>query len=111
MERQAEAKAPATPTVKLQSPTSLFSDTGKTFTLRREIAPAAQPRERDWNAIARDFLNQPGDVTPLGESEPFTMIDTTRASEFVAGQGAQNWSELKREAVTAAKERNRRARR
>ena len=111
MEPRKEVKPLANPTVTLQSPATLFSDSGKTFTLRRELPPEAQPPQRDWPTIARDFLSKPGDIQPLGANEPFNMLDTTRSSEFVAGQGAQNWSELKKEAVAAAKDRNKRARR
>lgn len=100
------------PTVVLQaSPAALFSDAGKTFSLMGELPVQAAPKkERTWKEIACDFLNKTNDLQPLSPSDPFKMLDTTRAEEFIAGGGAQNWNELRKAALEDSKDKVRKYR-
>jgi hypothetical protein len=102
------------PKVSVGSLSDLFSSEAKSFKLRKDTPDENEatptPGPRDWKQIAFTFLSQPSDISPLGDPQPFRLIDTTRASEFVAGRGSQKWNELRKEALDASREKHRRAR-
>jgi hypothetical protein len=101
----------AEPKVSIGALSDLFSAEAKSFKLRNDTpAEEDQPQTlglRDWKQIAFDFLSQSSDIAPLADPQTFVEIDTTRAAEFAAGQGSQNWHELREAALRAAKEKHR----
>ena len=108
-ERKPLVKPKANPTVVLQAtPAALFSDAGKTFSLRSAlpVQDAAPVKERDWKQIACDFLSRNDELEPLSSGDP----DTSRAAEFIAGGGAQNWNELRKAALEDSKDKARKYR-
>ena len=109
-ERKPLVKPKENPTVVVQNPAALFSDAGKTFSLRRELPVQTVRKTRDWKQIACDFLSETNELEPLSQGDAFSMLDTSKAGEFVAGGGMQNWNELRKEALDSSKEKVRKSR-
>ena len=81
----------------------LFSDEGKSFSLRKPDEDVKVQKVKTWNEIALEFLSEPYDIQPLAQEESFNEIDTARAYEFVAGQGSENWQELRKKVLEDSK--------
>lgn len=95
------------------NPNLLFNDEGKSFSIRSEeqIEENILPKAKEWKEIAFDFLNDSETPLDIGNNISFADIDTTRANEFVAVNGANNWGEIRRKAIESSKEKKKRARR
>lgn len=84
---------------------------GKSFSFRDEtVKQDIIPQAKEWKQIAFDFLSNENDYLDIGPNDYFEDLDTTRAEEFVVGQGAANWGEIRRKALENSKEKKRRAR-
>lgn len=90
----------------------LFVNNGESFSFRDNSVKQEEvlPQVKDWKQIAFDFLNEKNDYLDIGPNEYFDDLDTHRAEEFVVGQGATNWGEIRRKALEDSKEKKRRAR-
>ena len=90
---------------------SLFDEEGRTFTFRKPGTSTENtiPKTKDWHQIAYDFLSNPSESLDISTNDSFQSIDVSRASEFVAGQGATNWGEVRRQTLESSKEKRRRA--
>lgn len=83
---------------------------GRAFSFRSDFnVQETELHVKDWKQIAFDFLNNSNDVINIGPDDFYDDLDTTRASEFVAGQGATNWGEIRRKAIESSKELKRRS--
>lgn len=91
---------------------SLFTNDAKSFSLRKDddkdelvVKPA-----KDWKQISYDFLNCKNDLQPLGPLDSYSLLDTSRSEEFVAGQGTPNWGNLRRIVLDDSKDKKKRVR-
>lgn len=91
-------------------PHAIYNE-GKTFSfLDKSDNQDKLPQAKDWKQIAFDFLSNNDEFLDIGTNDSFEDIDTTRADEFVVGQGATNWGEIRRKAIENSKEKKRRSR-
>ena len=88
---------------------SLFTDDGKDFSFRTGKEEEKAPIAKDWKQISFDFLNHQKDIEPFGPMESYSLLDTTRCEEFVAGQGTSNWGNLRKTVIENSRDKKRKA--
>lgn len=90
----------------------LFASDAKNFSFRATNITEEEPiqsQAKEWSQIAYEYLDNSSDIEPLGPTESFNFIDTRKAEIFVAGNGANNWGEIRRVALNDAKEKRHRS--
>lgn len=99
-----------------QKKTATFSESGNKFSLfgndtQLKINNLGEENvvivKRDFEQIARDFLNREDDIKPFGPTDPFEYIPTKHSSGFIAGNGVFEWKEIKKKAKSECKENKR----
>mgnify|MGYP006920202649 CR=1 FL=1 len=68
------------------------------------------PKQKSWEEISESFLSKTELIELPAPSESFEMIDTTRSREFVKGNNAESWNEVRKKAHQDSKDKRRRAR-
>ncbi|KAH0790339.1 hypothetical protein GPJ56_005635 [Histomonas meleagridis] len=88
---------------------TLFTDDGKDFSFRTGKEEEKAPIAKDWKQISFDFLNHRKDIEPFGPMDSYSLLDTTRCEEFVAGHGVPSWGTLRKATMEDSRDKKRKA--